>query len=135
MNLSIQNALIGGLFIGLSASLLMLTIGKISGLSGIFSGLMTSFKEQWRWYFLVGFLLGAWLIRFLFPEFVNVSRLTISLPWMMLAGILVGFGTRIGGGCTSGHGVCGISRLSKRSIIATVIFIGSAMAVVWIRSH
>jgi len=133
MNSEIQYALIGGAFIGLSASILMLSIGKICGLSGIFESLMKDPKKIWRWIFLFGFLSGALLIRWWKPGFAQASEYNLNLPLSILAGLLVGYGTRLAGGCTSGHGVCGISRFSKRSIVSTLLFMISAALVVWIR--
>ncbi len=127
-------AIVGGLLIGVSASLLMFTLGKICGLSGIFTSLITRPKEDWRWFFISGFFLGALIIRFFQPQMVEASVFSIPMIWMIFSGLLVGVGTRMGGGCTSGHGVCGISRLSKRSIVATCAFILTGMIVVWIRS-
>ncbi|MCC7460099.1 MAG: YeeE/YedE family protein [Proteobacteria bacterium] len=133
MESSIFYALTGGLLIGLSVSLLMWTEGKICGLSGIFGKLLSFSSEGWRWLFLLGFALGAFLMKIFFPDFARSSAPSGSMLWVIVAGLLVGFGTRLGGGCTSGHGICGISRLSKRSVVATLLFMGSAMVVVFVR--
>lgn len=125
--------LIGGLLIGLSASLLMISHGKVCGLSGIFSNLISNPRQWWRWFFIGGFLVGSLLMLSQFPAFVNTYVFSLSTPLTIISGLLVGIGTRIGGGCTSGHGICGISRLSKRSIVATLLFISSAMVTVLIR--
>ena len=132
---SFENALAGGFMIGLSVSLLMLTVGKICGLSGIFSSLMTKPREHWRWLFLVGFVLGSIVAVLWIPHTVHESINTLSIPMSIVAGLLVGFGTKISGGCTSGHGICGVSRLSIRSIVATIIFMATAMIVVFIRRN
>lgn len=133
MNFTETSPFVGGLLIGLSASILMITNGKICGLSGIFSSLIFQFRESWRWFFIVGFFFGCLLIRLFVPFLAQTYGYTISSTLTIVAGFLVGFGTKIGGGCTSGHGICGVSRLSKRSIIATLIFMGCAMLTVWLR--
>ena len=133
METHILHALIGGFLIGLSVSLLMWTEGKICGLSGIFGKLVSGSSQHWHWIFVLGFGAGALLIRLFFPHISAASTLTGSWPWITIAGLLVGFGTRLGGGCTSGHGICGMSRLSKRSIVATILFMLSAMVVVFVR--
>jgi uncharacterized membrane protein YedE/YeeE len=117
------NALIGGMLIGLSASLLLWLNGRVAGVSGIFGGLLSGRGRDrwWRLAFVCGLLLSGWLV-----SLVDESALTNLSGrnfWQIgLAGLLVGFGTRTSGGCTSGHGVCGLSRLSKRSFAATLIF-------------
>lgn len=123
------NALVGGLLIGLSAFLLLYFNGRVLGVSGIVGGLLekTSRREPWRYYFLAGLLLGGLL------KYERVDG-TFSY-WVVVAGVLVGFGTRMGGGCTSGHGVCGISRLSKRSIVATGVFMFFGALTVFIVRH
>ena len=129
------NAIIGGGLIGLSASLLLLANGKITGVSGILMGVFsdTGLNKLWRATFIVGLLLGGFLgALFLESPFINESdRPTLAVA---LAGLLVGFGTQLGSGCTSGHGVCGISRLSARSLVATATFIGSGVVTVTLYS-
>jgi uncharacterized membrane protein YedE/YeeE len=122
------NALLGGLLIGLAASLMMLFNGRVTGISGILAGIIQPKKSDvgWRLSFIGGLLLGGFVLTFLRPEaFIQQS----SALWgdYIFAGLLVGFGTLLGSGCTSGHGVCGISRMSVRSIIATVTFITFGM--------
>lgn len=127
--------IIGGVLIGLSAVFLMLSIGKIAGISGIVWGVFAKQTEQhdrtWRWLFLLGIVVGAWLLHLVtgkpLPEATNTPVQAI------LAGLIVGIGVNLGNGCTSGHGVCGISRLSARSIIATIVFILTAMLTVALR--
>jgi uncharacterized membrane protein YedE/YeeE len=119
-----MNAVIGGVLIGLAVSLMMLFNGRVTGISGIIGGIVKPQKNDlsWRFAFVSGLLFGGLVLEFLRPDvFVQIS----SALWgdYALAGLLVGFGTLLGNGCTSGHGVCGISRLSIRSIIATVTFI------------
>ena len=118
------NALIGGVLIGLSVSMMMLFNGRVTGISGIIAGIIKPQKNDrdWRFSFIAGLLFGGFTLQFLQPEvFQQVS----SAKWFdfIFAGLLVGFGTLLGNGCTSGHGVCGISRLSMRSIVATITFI------------
>lgn len=123
------SALIGGAFIGLSASLMLLTTGRVSGISGIFGGLFTPARGTlaWRVAFVAGLLLAGLGLAVLSPPMLANTTGT-SAPVLLLAGLLVGVGVRMGSGCTSGHGVCGISRLSARSIAATLTFMGTGMA-------
>ena len=118
------NAILGGVLIGLAASLMMLFNGRVTGISGIIAGIIQpkKFDIGWRVSFLSGLLLGGVALVIFRPEaFIQES----SAKWgdYIFAGALVGFGTLLGNGCTSGHGVCGISRFSIRSLIATVTFI------------
>ena len=123
--------LTGGILIGIAASMMLLFSGKIAGVSGIFGGMLFQQGEEraWRLSFVAGLIAGGILLYILNAEFFeNTSgRDLISLT---VAGLLVGIGTRVGGGCTSGHGVCGIGRLSGRSIVATVTFVFAGMVVV-----
>ena len=128
-------AAIGGTLIGLAVALLMLTTGRIAGISGIVDGLIGNADGKgWRAAFVAGLILAPLLARL-----VGFTLPTPRMPasWVVIAGagLLVGFGTRLGGGCTSGHGVCGTARLSPRSIVATLIFMGTAMVVVAIARH
>jgi uncharacterized protein len=128
-------AALGGTLIGFAVALLMLTTGRIAGISGIVDGLIGNADgKSWRAAFVAGLILAplvAKLVGFALP------MPQIPASWVVIAGagLLVGFGTRLGGGCTSGHGVCGIARLSTRSIVATLIFMGTAMVVVAIARH
>jgi len=124
------SALIGGALIGLSASLLMLFNGKIAGISGLFADLVSprSSDRSVSLYFVGGLLLAGVIARLAHASSLPAS--TPSLAVGAVAGLLVGFGTRLGSGCTSGHGVCGLSRLSKRSLVATLTFIAVGMATV-----
>jgi uncharacterized membrane protein YedE/YeeE len=119
------NAIIGGLFIGLAVSIMLLFNGRVTGISGIMGGIVKPKKNDldWRLAFFIGLISGGALLFYLKPEqFVNLSQ--ASTADYIIAGFLVGFGTLLGNGCTSGHGVCGISRLSIRSILSTLTFIG-----------
>jgi uncharacterized membrane protein YedE/YeeE len=126
------SALTGGALIGLSASLFLLTHGKVAGISGIFGGLLApgvSDRAE-RFAFVVGLVLAGLAAHFLAPGWVAAPPPSRTLLVVALAGLLVGFGTRLGNGCTSGHGVCGLSRLSGRSLVATLVFMATgALAV------
>lgn len=128
--------LVGGALIGLAAGLLMLLNGRVAGISGIFAALITLQMEErvWRALFIAGLVAGGLIFMVANPQ-VFPDRFERSLPVMAIAGLLVGFGTRLGGGCTSGHGVCGISRLSVRSIVATLTFILTGAITVYVVLH
>ena len=116
-------ALAGGVLIGSAATLLLWVNGRLAGVSGVLAGLLPP-RSDWRWRagFLGGLLFTGLVAALSFPEALGASP--TSLPWLAVAGLLVGAGTQLGGGCTSGHGVCGLSRLSPRSIAATATFVG-----------
>jgi len=128
-------ALLGGLLIGLAAALLLVGTGRIAGISGILGRALLPATESrsWRVLFLLGLPLGAGLARALGADLP--LHLAAGTPLLIVAGLLVGFGTQLGNGCTSGHGVCGISRGSRRSIAATVTFMAVAAAVVFVVRH
>ncbi len=129
-------SLIGGVLIGISASAMLLLMGKIAGISGIVGGLV-SLKENdviWRIAFVAGLLTGGFILSALAPQLFQVE-IARSAGALVLAGFMVGFGARLGNGCTSGHGVCGIGRFSPRSIIATIIFIILGAAGVYVVNH
>jgi uncharacterized membrane protein YedE/YeeE len=135
MSSDILMALMGGLLIGFVAVLMLLFLGRITGISGIFGAAITGASHsEWRWLFLAGLLIGPLLWH-------GLSGTDAPAPseagWLLTvgAGFLVGFGTRLGGGCTSGHGVCGIGRLSKRSIAATGVFMAAGIVTVFITRH
>ncbi|WP_085909222.1 YeeE/YedE family protein [Kiloniella majae] len=133
---SLIPALGGGILIGLAAIGLMLFNGRIAGISGIVGGIFP-FKSNdtwWRVIFLVGLMLSPFLYRILIGQIPEITFDT-SLPFLALGGVLVGVGTQLGSGCTSGHGVCGISRLSIRSITATLIFMATAALTVFLTRH
>jgi len=118
-------ALIGGGLIGVAASIMLITSGRVMGVSGIVSGVITPARGDWFWRVavVVGLLFGGYLASTQIEHaFINETARPLGV--IFIAGLLVGFGTRLGSGCTSGHGVCGISRLSPRSIVATLCFIG-----------
>ena len=126
------NSLLGGICIGLAATILLLANGRIMGISGILSDII-SFKEKdqisWRIVFVIGVLIGPFLYLMIFQDFK--SEMVADRILLIQAGLLVGLGTSIGSGCTSGHGICGISRLSIRSIVATFIFVVSGVVTVY----
>lgn len=133
---SLLPALAGGALIGLSAVLLMLAIGRIAGISGIVGGLFTggAGRPGWRLAFVVGLAAGPFAAM-LFGAPLPEIGIDASVPVTLIAGLLVGFGSRLGGGCTSGHGVCGLARLSPRSLAATLTFMTIGAAVVFIARH
>lgn len=130
------SGLVGGLLIGLATTLLLLLNGRIAGISGIVGGLLTRKGSEvgWRAMFVTGLLLGAFVYMLAAGGALPV-RIEASLPIMVVAGLLVGFGTRLGSGCTSGHGVSGIARFSKRSIVATSVFMGAGIVTVFVTHH
>lgn len=130
-------ALAGGALIGLSASLLLLFNGRVAGISGIASGLLSlGSREEWAWRltFLLGLVGGGFVIRALWPQALGAA-IVPGAAWVVASGLLVGLGTRLGNGCTSGHGVCGLSRGSVRSLMATATFMATGAATVFLVRH
>lgn len=127
---------LGGVIIGLGAALMLFGLGRIAGISGVFGGLLVRKAGDvlWRFAFVLGLVLGGALMFQLAPGLfaVGIDR---SVLTVVLAGLLVGFGTRMGNGCTSGHGVCGISRLSPRSMVATLTFMVTGALTVFFALH
>lgn len=133
------SALIGGGLIGLASGLYFLLNGRIAGISGILGGLLSPGKERSsvlfeRLAFIIGLVAGP-LIMINATEIKAQSVVTSSLPVIIIAGLLVGFGTTIGSGCTSGHGICGLSRLSLRSLVATLSFMAAGFVTVYVTRH
>ena len=130
-NFTPVSATIGGMLIGLAAVILMGFNGRIAGISGVFSGAVFGSKgdKLWRLLFIVGLIVGPLIYGFIVREPIPFS-ITPSWILIVLGGLLVGFGTRLGSGCTSGHGVCGLSRLSIRSLVAVCIFMATGAATV-----
>jgi hypothetical protein len=124
-------AFVGGLLIGSGAAVLLLLNGRVAGISGIFGDVFHGVvgESGWRVAFLVGLLLPAMAL--------GLGAVDLPRGWYLIfvSGLLVGFGTRVGSGCTSGHGVCGIANLSRRSLLATMIFMGTAIVTVFIVRH
>ena len=114
---------VGGALIGLAVSLMLYLNGRVTGVSGIMSGALNRHKGDlgWRLNFILGLILGGFALKYFYPQAL-ASDLQRNLPAVMIAGLFVGFGTVMGGGCTSGHGICGLSRFSPRSLVATIVF-------------
>ena len=129
------SALLGGMLIGVAAAMFALLNGRIAGISGVLGGLLTPVRGDvgWRAAFILG-LVGAPLVYAMFSA-VPAVQIDAGYGALVAAGLLVGVGTRYGSGCTSGHGVCGLSRLSPRSLVATTIFMGAGFATVFVARH
>ena len=134
-NFTLLNSLFGGILIGIAAIIIFLTNGRIMGISGILGNLMT-LKETdqiyWRIAFLLGVLIGPLIFTILFKEIK--SEMVANTTFLIISGFFVGLGTSLGNGCTSGHGICGLSRFSIRSIVATLVFVISGMITVYLIS-
>ena len=131
-NFTLLNSLIGGILIGIAAIMIFLTNGRIMGISGIIGNLITSKESDqiyWRMTFILGVLIGPLLFIILFKEIK--SEMVANNSLLIISGFLVGLGTSLGNGCTSGHGICGLSRFSIRSIVATFVFVISGMITVY----
>jgi len=127
------SSLFGGALIGLAAVLLYAALGRIAGISGILASAIEQRAERgWKLAFLLAMIAaaGVW-----FALAGVAPRAGFPWPWLVAAGLLVGFGTRVGSGCTSGHGVCGLARLSRRSLVAVAMFMGSGFATVFVLRH
>lgn len=134
-------SLVGGALIGLSAAVLLGLNGRIAGISGIFGGLLDGLatrapadEQRWRALFVLGLVGGGVVLRLLDPRYLPGPAID-SPVLLVLAGLLVGFGTRLGSGCTSGHGICGLSRLSTRSLAATLTFMAVAFLTTFVVRH
>lgn len=131
-------SLSGGVLIGGASALFILLNGRILGVSGILGGLLPAKKgdASWRIAFLLGLFLSPLVMKALAPaDFFNIPRIDATMTMVIVAGLMVGLGTRYGSGCTSGHGVCGLSRLSPRSMVATVLFMAAGFATVLVIKH
>jgi len=128
-------SLAGGVTLGFAAALLLLLVGRTLGISGIVDGALTAHGHEfgWRATFLLGLLAAPTVLRL----FAGPTPPNIETPWtrLAIAGLLVGFGTRLGSGCTSGHGICGLSRLSPRSLVATLTFMFAGFVTVYVVRH
>lgn len=124
--ITVLSALMGGGIIGAAAALLLIKQKRVAGISGIAAGILPPWDQEsrWRLWFLLGLFLSAPLYRL--AGFTIPIQICTPLPVLAVAGLLVGYGARLGGGCTSGHGVCGIARLSLRSVVATLVFMLTA---------
>ena len=128
----------GGVLLGISAALFILVNGRVLGISGIVGGLLTPKKGDvgWRLAFLLGLAVSPLIFRMLMPsDMVQAPRVDAGYGAVVLAGLLVGLGTRYGSGCTSGHGVCGLSRMSPRSLLATITFMAFGFLTVFVVRH
>jgi uncharacterized membrane protein YedE/YeeE len=141
-NFAPLSATIGGLIIGLSTTILWVVNGRTAGISNIAGGAVPIRRgdELWRFFFLVGLPVGAWLGYVVAPAILpevptTLPTISLSPVWLIGTGVLVGVGTRVGRGCTSGHGICGLSRLSTRSFVAVGTFMATAAITVFIVRH
>lgn len=138
VNFTPYTSLIGGLLIGLASILLMLFNGKIAGISGITKGMISpqcdEHERKWRIAFVSGLVLGGFITVQVLPD-LTAKFLNANIFQMIIAGLLVGFGSALGNGCTSGHGVCGLGRRSPRSFYSVITFISVAMITVYIMFH
>ena len=141
-NFTPLSATVGGLLIGLSATLLWVVNGRTAGISNVAGGIYPVRRgdELWRIVFLIGLPIGGWLGYVVGPAiFAEIPRtlpvIDLAPLWLVIAGLLVGVGTRVGRGCTSGHGVCGLSRFSIRSVVAVATFMATAAITVFILRH
>ncbi len=130
-------ALAGGILLGIASAAFILVNGRVLGISGILGGLLVPKRSDssWRVFFLLGMLLAPASLALLAPGLISAPRIEAGNVAIVAAGLLVGLGTRYGSGCTSGHGVCGLSRLSPRSLVATAAFMASGFATVYVIRH
>lgn len=137
INFTPYAALSGGILLGVASATFILINGRILGISGILGGLLVPRRGDvsWRVFFLAGMLLAPAILALVWPQRLVVPRIDADNFTIIVAGVLVGLGTRYGSGCTSGHGVCGLSRLSPRSLVATIAFMASGFATVYIVRH
>lgn len=132
-------ALLGGVLIGAAAAMFVLLNGRIAGISGVIGGLFGKLRwpqrddAAWRLAFVLGLLAAPALLGLVYT--LPTPRIAASTAGLIVAGLLVGFSTRLGSGCTSGHGVCGLARLSPRSLVATMLFMGAGFATVFVLRH
>ena len=130
-------ALAGGILLGIASAAFILVNGRVLGISGILGGLIVPQRSdvRWRVFFLLGMLLAPATLAWLVPGLISAPRIEASSVGIVMAGLLVGLGTRYGSGCTSGHGVCGLSRLSPRSLMATLAFMSAGFVTVYVARH
>lgn len=131
-------SLLGGILLGIAAGTLFLNSGRILGITGILKGLLVprSPDARWRFAFLLGLFAAPLAAKWMLPaDLLHAPRVDASWGMVVVAGVLVGFGTRWGAGCTSGHGICGLSRLSVRSLVATLSFMGTGCITVFVLRH
>ena len=130
-------SLVGGMLLGIASVALILASGRVLGISGILGGLLVPKRgdTRWRVFLLLWMLLAPVTLGLIAPELVSAPRIEAGGAAIVAAGLLVGLGTRYGAGCTSGHGVCGLSRLSPRSLVATLTFMAAGFATVYVARH
>ena len=132
------SSLSGGIILGVASALFILINGRVLGISGILGGLLPPKAGDtfWRLAFLAGMFASPWVFNLLAPaEFITAPQIDADLVMLVIAGLLVGIGTRYGSGCTSGHGVCGLSRMSTRSLVATLSFMAAGFLTVYVVRH
>ena len=132
------SSLSGGIILGVASALFILINGRVLGISGILGGLLPPKAGDtfWRLAFLAGMFASPWVFNLLAPaEFITAPQIDADLVMLVIAGLLVGIGTRYGSGCTSGHGVCGLSRMSPRSLVATLSFMAAGFLTVYVVRH
>ena len=132
------SSLSGGIILGVASALFILMNGRVLGISGILGGLLPPKAGDtfWRLAFLAGMFASPWIFNLLAPtEFITSPQIDADLVMLVIAGLLVGIGTRYGSGCTSGHGVCGLSRMSPRSLVATLSFMAAGFLTVYVVRH
>jgi uncharacterized membrane protein YedE/YeeE len=136
-NFTPWSALAGGVLLGLASAAFILINGRVLGISGILGGLLSPRRGDWSWRvtFLLGLLVAPLVMSLAAPDLLRAPTIAASDLAIVAAGLLVGFGTRYGSGCTSGHGVCGLSRLSPRSLVATLAFMAAGFATVFVIRH
>lgn len=137
INFTPWTALTGGILLGIASAAFILLNGRVLGISGIVGGLLAPRRGDigWRLSFLLGLLLAPTALTLWAPGLIRTPRIDAGTLTLIAAGLLVGFGTRYGSGCTSGHGVCGLSRLSPRSLVATLAFMAAGFATVFVIRH
>lgn len=143
MNINFSNftpieSLLGGALIGLASLLLFVLFGRIAGISGITGGLFSEklFSEKsWRAVFILGMIIAPAIAVLMLGYSYKTEQTAVSPVYLVIAGILVGYGSRLGSGCTSGHGICGVSRLSIRSVVSVLVFMTAGIATVFITQH
>lgn len=130
------SSFLGGMLLGLASAALLFFVGRIAGISGIFGGLLHATRGEtlWRACFIGGLFAGGLLVLFLHPTTLTF-QVERSVPALIVAGLLVGIGARLGNGCTSGHGICGLGRLAPRSVVAVAVFMAAAVASATIVNH
>ncbi|EPL6454156.1 MULTISPECIES: YeeE/YedE family protein [Providencia] len=135
VNFTPVSAAIGGVLIGVAVAILLVFNGRIAGISGILGGILKPVKGDtaWKVAFILGIIISPLL--FMWVAYTPEVNIAASTPVLIIAGLLVGFGTRLGSGCTSGHGICGMARFSRRSIVAVLIFMVVAFVTVAISNH